>query len=399
MIADQQIGTNFMKALGYNLRKLNLADPSRRPELLDTNFTSPELPHIKKEVDLIRQLRPRLSKYVYHTSLNFSKEEIDSLDKQTLLSIAHDYLQGMGFTNNQYFIFRHHDAGHPHIHLLVNRICFDGSVVSDSNNFKRSEAILRKLEYQYNLIPVEQSSYRVIEQANGIAIKRHSYRADRAPKKDELEMVLRTGKPSDKMVLQEKLKKLLNLNMSLQEFIKDAERQGIHLLFNQASTGRISGITYFYNNFKAKGQALGNRFRWGEIIKLIYYEQNRDSKAVSEANSRTIAKYGEIGQPTGTGKTEQRNRTDELYRRGSENPGPDGRQPGLNDEIVRTDGSDRAETRQGNALNDHIAHDSNDNHIDRFNDTIDIQISNDIDDEAIHGRNRHRKKQARTNTR
>ncbi|MBD1362629.1 relaxase/mobilization nuclease domain-containing protein [Mucilaginibacter sp. ZT4R22] len=52
----------------------------------------------------------------------------------------------MGFTDNQYMIFRHHDAGHPHIHLMVNRITFDGNVISDSNYVKRSEALLRKLE-------------------------------------------------------------------------------------------------------------------------------------------------------------------------------------------------------------------------------------------------------------
>jgi hypothetical protein len=41
---------------------------------------------------------------------------------------------------------------------LVNRIGFDGSVVSDSNNYKKSEAVIRKLEKQYNLLTVEPSS-------------------------------------------------------------------------------------------------------------------------------------------------------------------------------------------------------------------------------------------------
>ncbi|MBD1394629.1 hypothetical protein [Mucilaginibacter glaciei] len=50
--------------------------------------------------------------------------------------------------------------------------------------------------------------------------------------------------------------------LTLQEFISRSEQAGISLLFNQASTGRISGITYFINDFKIKGQALGNRFKW-----------------------------------------------------------------------------------------------------------------------------------------
>jgi len=79
---------------------------------------------IRQELKLVRGLRPNLNRYVYHTSLNFSKE--DKPDNAQLLEIAHEYLKESGYTNNQYLIFRHYDADHPHIHLLVNRICFDG---------------------------------------------------------------------------------------------------------------------------------------------------------------------------------------------------------------------------------------------------------------------------------
>jgi hypothetical protein len=291
MIASQKIGKSFMGALNYNLKKLNHPDKNQRAELLDTNFTSLTVAQIKREVELLRELRPNLNRYVYHTSLNFSKIEHKSLSNEKLLAIAHDYLNASGFTNNQYFIFRHYDADHPHIHLLVNRICFNGSVVSDGNNYKRSEAILRKLEYQYNLISVEPSNHRTIEQSNhvsvdqsnaisveqynaisveqyndvsieqhngisveqdnDISVEQYNHISLRAPTKDELEMVIRTGKPSEKMLLQELMKKLLNQkNLSIQDLIMKGEQAGIHFLFNQASTGRISGITYFHNDFK-----------------------------------------------------------------------------------------------------------------------------------------------------
>jgi len=83
-----------------------------------------------------------------------------------LVNIAHDYLQGMGFENNQYLIFRHYDAVHPHIHLLVNRITFDGEVVSDSNNYHRSEQLLREIEERYNLIQVEHNNFTGLNQPN-----------------------------------------------------------------------------------------------------------------------------------------------------------------------------------------------------------------------------------------
>ena len=54
----------------------------------------------------------------------------------------------------KYIMFRHEDAGHPHFHILVNRIGYDGSVVSDSNDYARSEKVLRDLERKYNLTQV-----------------------------------------------------------------------------------------------------------------------------------------------------------------------------------------------------------------------------------------------------
>lgn len=287
MIAIQKIGKSFMGALSYNLKKLNHADPNRRAELLDSNFTTLEKMQIKNEVELLRQLRPNLNRYVYHTSLNFSIDEEPFLDNRKLLAIAHDYLYENGFDNHQYLIFRHYDADHPHLHLLVNRIGFDGAVVSDSNNYKKSEAVLRKLEQKYNLMPVNSSEKT----------------KERAAKKDELEMVIRKGKPSDKMLLQQIIKQLINTrHITLQEFIRQAEAKDVHLLFNQATTGRVSGITYFHNGFKIKGQALGNIFKWAEIIKKLDYEQIRDSTAVGEANSRTKAIYGELA----TGQSDER---------------------------------------------------------------------------------------------
>jgi hypothetical protein len=341
MIASQKIGKSFMGALNYNLKKLNHPDPETRAELLATNFADIDPAIIKQEVEMVTSMKPNLSRYVYHTSINFSKE--DNVDNTKLLAIAHDYLKESGYTNNQYIVFRHHDADHPHIHLLVNRIGFDGTVVSDSNNYKNSESILRKLEIKYGLIRVLNSRQAEIK----------------AVKKGELEMVIRTGKPSDKMLLQEKMKTLLTkTNLTITDMIKLGKKEGIHFLFNQASTGRITGITYFHEDFKIKGQALGNQFKWAEIIKKADYEQIRDSKAISEANNSTRTVYGQHGPASKRAEPGRRNdgesalpdatefneqcQTDE---RDSEHPGknmaenePDGNNSGTSESGLETAG-------------------------------------------------------------
>ncbi|RFZ89913.1 relaxase/mobilization nuclease [Mucilaginibacter conchicola] len=353
MIAIQKIGRSFMGALKYNVRKLNHPDAMKRAELLDTNFTNLDLTRIKTEVDFIRQLRPNLNRYVYHTSLNFPNEDIAKLDNATLTAIARDYIEAMGFTDNQYFVFRHYDAEHPHLHLLANRICFDGSVVSDSNNYVRSEEAIRALEQQYNLVTVEPSNKA----------------AERAPTKDEVEMVRRTNKAPDKVLLQMLLKDLLSRKPTMQQLLNWSEQAGIHFLFNQASTGRISGVTYFFRDFKVKGQSLGNRYKWAELVKQIDYDQVRDSAAIAAANVKTKEKYGEL--PVTAVKAE----------------------------VLSDVGVDDMITGQSNREEMQIAESID--IVPEHHPVISgsINISDDIDDEAILGRNRRRQQKAGRNSR
>src|SRR5688572_9748454 len=167
---------------------------------------------------------------------------------------------------NQYMMFRHHDADHPHLHILVNRIGFDGTVVSDSNDYARSEKVLRELEKKYNLTQVLSS-----KQAK-----------ERSMTKNELEMMKRTNMPSQKMAMQIILKDVLQskYKMTTNEFIWNLQAKGVDVLFNQASTGYVSGISYRYLGITITGAKLGNDFKWSSIKNNINYEQERDCTTI-----------------------------------------------------------------------------------------------------------------------
>lgn len=190
MTANQIKGKGFGGALRYNLDKMD----RDLAEILDTNFANVAQKSILQEVGMVRSLRPNLQKYFYHTSINFPPEE--DLSNEKMVSISRDYLVQNGFSQHQYILFRHHDADHPHLHLLVNRIGFDGRVVSDSQDYARSERVLRELEIEYQLT-------RVISSKQAL---------ERAMTKNELEMMKRTGKPSTKMKLQVIVKSMLEQN-------------------------------------------------------------------------------------------------------------------------------------------------------------------------------------------
>jgi hypothetical protein len=176
-----------------------------------------------------------------------------------------------GFTQHQYIMFRHYDADHPHLHILVNRIGYDGKVLSDSNDFARGEKVIRELEKRYKLTQVASS-----QQAK-----------QRAATKDEWEMMKRTKTPSHKMKLQTIIKDALSTKdkLTCSEFMQALQARGVEARFNIASTGYVSGISYSYKGMIMTGSKLGNDFKWTSIKNRIDYEQERDHSVIRQANA------------------------------------------------------------------------------------------------------------------
>lgn len=265
MTGNQIKGKGFRGALRYNLEKVDKGVA----EILDHSFASTSERIIMKEIQMVKVLRPNLQKYFYHTSINFPPGE--DLPNKKMKQIGLDYLEGNGFTQQQFIMFRHHDADHPHLHILVSRIGYDGSVVSDSNDFSRSEKVLRDLEKKYKLTQVLPSKEAKV----------------RAITKDELEMMRRTNEPSQKMKLQSIIRKILQdrPGITTEEFINALHNNRINVLFNQASTGYVSGISYGHDRVFVKGAKLGNDFKWSSIKSRINYDQERDQVVIQRNNA------------------------------------------------------------------------------------------------------------------
>src|SRR5690606_13705764 len=135
-----------------------------------------------------------------------------------------------------------------HIHLLASRIRYDGSVVSDSNNYQRSERICRELELKYDLENVRSSKEAL----------------DRAPSKDELEMIQRTGTLSNRMLMQERVKAALSNANSMSDLIAHGARARVSLkLSPAASPARRAALTSASAaRLAAKNKHLGARYTW-----------------------------------------------------------------------------------------------------------------------------------------
>lgn len=98
------------------------------------------------------QLNDRARTKTIHISLNFDPSENHSLDK--LNRIATEYMNRIGFGEQPFLIYQHHDAAHPHIHIVSTTIRADGSRINTHNLGRNQSEIARKtIEDIFALVP------------------------------------------------------------------------------------------------------------------------------------------------------------------------------------------------------------------------------------------------------
>jgi hypothetical protein len=153
MIGKIILGKSFRGCISYVLEnKVDSASKStsiNRAELISFNQCFGDKKELIEQFNDVRFLNPKLSKPVMHVILSMSLGE--KPHKAILRAMVEDCAKELGFEKNQFIAVTHNDTGHLHLHIVINRIGFDGKTLSDSNNYKKIAAYCRKMELQYNL--------------------------------------------------------------------------------------------------------------------------------------------------------------------------------------------------------------------------------------------------------
>jgi hypothetical protein len=102
----------------------------------------------------LNSLNERATTKTLHVSLNFDPSE--KLAENKLLQIASDYMEKIGFGNQPYLVYKHEDAGHPHIHIVSTTIKADGRRIHTHNiGRNQSEKARKEIEQLYRLVKAE----------------------------------------------------------------------------------------------------------------------------------------------------------------------------------------------------------------------------------------------------
>ncbi|SDE01656.1 Relaxase/Mobilisation nuclease domain-containing protein [Mucilaginibacter pineti] len=158
MVAKIKSGKSLIGALNYNENKVKqgkamlIAAVKYFKDPNDLSFND----KLFRLTDLA-SMNQRSKTNTVHISLNFPNGE--NLADDILQEIVKDYLHGVGFSTQPYLVYRHEDAGHPHIHIVTTNIKRDGERISlHYLGQNESEKTRKAIEIKYGLVKADEQT-------------------------------------------------------------------------------------------------------------------------------------------------------------------------------------------------------------------------------------------------
>jgi len=189
-------------------------------------------------------LNPNLSKCVGHIPLSFSPEDKERLTDQFMERLAKEYMKAMGIENTQYFIVRHNNTSHPHLHIVFNRVDNDGKTISDKNDRYRNEKVCKQLKDKYNL----------------------TY----GKGKDNVNVQKLKGAEQTKYEIYHAIKAILSKAKGWRQFESLLNKQGISIEYKKrGQTDEIQGISFKKDNHSLKGSDVDRKFSYSKLDAIL----------------------------------------------------------------------------------------------------------------------------------
>ena len=176
-------------------------------------------------------LSSRTKKPVAHFVLAFSPHDAARINNAILGQLVNDYLQRMGYDDNQFVAFRHYDKEHPHVHIVVNRVNFKGKCTKDAHEKDKNVKVCKDLTQKFGLY---------------IASGKEAVKAQRLRTMDAI-----------RYQMMHAVKESLQVSGNWKDFENELAILGIRLRFRyNAITNGIEGISFTIDKDK-----VGNRMR------------------------------------------------------------------------------------------------------------------------------------------
>ena len=168
MIAKISSTENLGGALGYNFKKVEKGEANilLAAELYQDREGRYTMEDVLADMEALIPKKCRTKKAVFHCSLNPHPDE--KLSDETLMQIAREYMEALGYGNQPYIVFKHNDIAREHIHIVSLRVDSRGQKINDKFEKRRSKKITDALERKFGLIPGSKVTHREMEEVSKI---------------------------------------------------------------------------------------------------------------------------------------------------------------------------------------------------------------------------------------
>jgi len=127
-----------------------------------------------RRLEMLTELNQRTKHNCLHVSLNFDPTE--KLSDDVMRQIAEVYLEKIGFGGQPYLLYKHEDAGHPHLHLVTTNIKPDGSAIHMNYLGKnKSEPARKEIEEVFGLVEAGKQQKREVFRLKPVNTARVAY--------------------------------------------------------------------------------------------------------------------------------------------------------------------------------------------------------------------------------
>ncbi|HAG83561.1 MAG TPA: hypothetical protein DCL61_21025 [Cyanobacteria bacterium UBA12227] len=212
-------------------------------KVLDTNMAGQTPAQLANEFEYFSKKSKLTQKPVFHLSINPHPND-RPLSTEEYIDIASDIRMELGFDDykHQYLLALHTDALHkdnpeirPHVHLIVNRVNFEGKCKKDYLDYINIQKACRKVELKYGLI-TQPHSWEISEKKG-------------PPSREE-----------ETKFIQDAIKEAAANKPEMPDFINRLLSKNVGVQCRITRTGKLQGISYEYNNKLFKGRQLGSDY-------------------------------------------------------------------------------------------------------------------------------------------
>lgn len=146
MIAKISATENLGGAIGYNFKKVEKGEASilLAQGLFQNKEGTYTMAEVFADMQAVIPEKCRTKKTVFHCSLNPHPDE--KLSDETLMQIAKEYMEALGYGKQPYIVFKHNDIAREHIHIVSLRVDSRGQKINDKFEKRRSKQITDALE-------------------------------------------------------------------------------------------------------------------------------------------------------------------------------------------------------------------------------------------------------------